>query len=109
MKNPAAFIGLWFRSGANCNDASAFTANSIGIRHDELCLVRRIRIEIQDAACKHVGSNDIHLGRLINPFTFQTEKGQCRFPRRLAFLPVRYGYRRVAILIALNEPLESRG
>src|SRR5688572_12085977 len=72
MKDTASFIGLRLRSGADGHNPEALAANSIGIGHDELRLVCRIRIEVQDAACKHVRSNDIDLRSLINAFTFQT-------------------------------------
>ena len=107
MKDAAALVGLGLGSGADRDHAAAFAANSIGIGHHELCFVCRVRFEIQDAAGKHVGSNDIDLRRLIDAFALQPQHRQSRLPGGLALLPVRHGYCRIAIFVALNEPLET--
>src|SRR4030095_460162 len=84
VKDAATLVRLGVGSGADRHHTASFAANSIGVRHHKMGFVCRVWLEIQNAACKHIGSNDIHLRGLINTPALQTQHRRGGLPRGLA-------------------------
>ena len=81
MEDSPADVGLRFGARPYCHglqDGFAALANdAIWIRHDKPRFVGRIRVEIQNAARKHVGRDDVeHTLGLIDPLTLQPQEWQ---------------------------------
>ena len=107
MEDAATGIRLWLRSRAHGHDSLRWPADALRIRHDEARLVRRVGLEIEDAAREHVRRDDVHARLGVDPLALEPQQRQRRLPLARARLPERHLHARVAIGVALDEPLES--
>ena len=83
------------------------TGNPVRIGHDEARFVGRVRLEVEDAAGKHVRQRQVEDVRLDDPLTLQAQQRHGLLPRRLTGLAIRHRDRRVAVGVAFNHPFEA--
>ena len=107
MKHTAARIRLWLPSRAHRHDPAAFALHAIGIRHRQPDVVRRAGLEIEHASREHVGRDQIDPRLGVDALALQPQQRQRGLPRRLALLAEGDVDGRIAIRVALNEPLEA--
>ena len=80
---------------------------AIGIGQDKASLIRSVRLQIQDAAGKHVGRDHVEDAlRLVDLLALQPEKRQPLPPCTLTRLAIGNLDRCVAIRVALNHPFK---
>ena len=108
MKHAATGIRLRLWPGAHRHDSAPFALHAIWIGHRQPDFIRRARLEIEHAAGKHVGRNQIDARLGVDPFALQTEERQRRAPCLTALLAEGHINRGVPIRIALDEPLEPQ-
>ena len=113
MKHAPAGIGLRLGAGPHGHGLrhglAVLPKEAVRIGHHKPGFIRRIRFQIQNAARKHVGRDDVkHTLVLVDPFALQTQQWQPLLPLRLALFAVRHIYLRVAIVVALNEPFKAK-
>jgi hypothetical protein len=107
MKHPAAGVrhGLW-----PCPYRQVFrrlAGHAVRIAQRQPDFIRRVRLEIEDAACEHVRCNHIQPVALKDFFILKAEKRQRFFPLRFALFPIGNVHRCVAIGVAVDEPLKA--
>jgi hypothetical protein len=96
-----------FRARADGHGLRLFAADAVRIVQDEPRLVRGVRFQIQDAAGEHVGYDDVHAAAgAPDALALQPEERQRRLPLRHALFSERHLHRGVAVVIALDVPLE---
>jgi hypothetical protein len=106
VKRAATRVWHWFGARANDECALRFAAHTIGIRHGEPDLVRRVGLEIENAAGEHVRHNHVDARFAVDAFALEAQQRQRRLPVRLAPLAERHGDGRIAVVVALHEPFE---
>ena len=82
-------------------------AHAVGVGHHEPRLVRRVGFEVEDAPREQVGHDDVELVADEDPLALQAQEGQRRQPLRLALPAIRHLHRGVAVVVALDGPLEA--
>ena len=83
------------------------SVDAVGIGHDEARLVRGARLQIQDAAGKHVRRDEIEHVPLEHLFAVEPRQRHRLAPGGLALLPERDVHARVPIGVAVDVPLEA--
>jgi hypothetical protein len=83
------------------------TVDAVGIGHDEARLVGGTRLQIQDAAGKHVRRDEIEHVALEHLFAMESRQRHAFVPRSLALLPERHVHAGVSVRVAIDVPLEA--
>jgi len=103
-------VGIALRFGARSHRhcLNALPQEAIGIRHHKSSLILGVGLQIQNAACKHVGRDDVkHTLVLVDSFALQTQQWQPLLPQRFAVFAVGHVHLCITIVVALNEPFKS--
>ena len=83
------------------------TADAVRIGQHEARLVGGVGLEVEDAAGEHVRRDEVEHVRLRDPLALQAQQRHARLPRGLAGLPVGHVHARIAIGVAVDQPLEA--
>ena len=108
MEYAAAGIGHGLGPCAHGQGAHGRAADAIRIAQREARLIRSVRLQVQDAAREHRRHQHVHLRLAVDAFAAQPEQWLRRFPVAAARLAIGDFDFRVAIGVAVDEPLEAQ-
>src|SRR5262249_28279260 len=83
------------------------TGHAVWIGEHKSRFVRRVGLEIENAAGKHVRRDDIELKAVVDVLALQPEERKRIHPSTFPNLAIGDGDGRVSIVIAVDEPLET--
>ncbi len=112
MKHSPAGIGLRFgarpyRHGLGYG-LTVLPNEAVRIRHHKASIIFRIGLQIQNAACKHIGRNHVkHTLVLVDSFALKTQQWQPLLPLGFAVFAVGHLHLCVTIVVAFDEPFKS--
>ena len=95
-----------FAARAHRDTRLGSAADAVGIRHDEPALVLGGGLQIEDASRKSVGRHVVQRV-LVEPLVPDAQEGRSSFPGLLALPAVEHRDGGVAVVIAIDLPLES--
>src|SRR4030095_452852 len=104
MEHAGAGARLRFTAGADLCRLDAVAARTVRILHRQLHFVLGVRVEVDDAASEALRHG---VWRAEDFLAAHPEQGHAFVPGRLAGLPITHADGGVAIVVAVDLPLES--
>ena len=86
----------------------SFAAYAIGVEHLETHFVISVRLQINDAARKHVRTDDVEANILERALSLKPEQRHAHVKRGLADLAILDLYIRIAIVVPFYTPFETK-
>ena len=83
------------------------SVDAVRIRHHEARFVGGVWLQVEDAAGKHVGQDQVEDVRLGDALALQAHERHPVLPGCLARLAIRHRHRRIAVGIAFDQPFEA--
>ena len=110
MQDTAALVGLGLSAGLDPDGLSGLASDAVRVSHHEMAFVFGAGLEIEDRAGETVGDGVVEvLAPAVNIFATDADQGERVAPRRFTRGAKLNGNGGVAIGVAFDRPIQSRG